>query len=261
MDEAAIKLRDQTLASEVASKLALTFATAEKLVLDVERLYMGRMTTRFTNLRFRERLKRTNPFLLQVRGVITVHQWATNQVMSSLFASEEEAIGHVLEMIAKICHPTAAEPVIADDWDFEIVTPEKVVGYQIKMSWDCMPMSSRRNLSNTTRRMRDHYSKTNQQFDGIFAPCYGRATTTKLPGQDYISLRSRDFWAEVGSGDEDYDFKVGEVCKLLCSEFRAELTETLIPDLVERLSREGEAVFGDGEGGIDFRRLFREINR
>jgi hypothetical protein len=253
--------RDAKLASTVAAALKISIEVAEKFIVDADRLYKTKMTQRFTDLRFQNRLKRTNPFLVQVRGLRTVRQWAEVQVTSALYASEEEAVGHVLEMVAKACHPGAREPLITDDFDFEVETPGRLRGFQVKMSWDCMPMSSRKNLSNTIGRLVDHYAAKGIEFQGMFAPCYGAISTRRPPGQKYITLRSREFWAEVGNGDEDYDSKVGDVCRLLCSEFRADLNTRLIPTLIERLTQEGTRVFGDADGNIDFRKLFRAINR
>ncbi len=258
--EAPLPESEAHLPPEVSAKLGVSIQVAGLIVRDVRRLYMDRMTRRFTDLKFKERLKRTNPFLMQVRGVVTVRQWAENQVNSALFASEEEAIGHVLETIAKACHPGGREPTIPDDFDLEVPSQGTITGYQIKMSWDCMPMSSRKNLSNTIRKLKEHYAPQGIDFVGVFAPCYGRAITKKPPGQDYISMRSRDFWSEVGSGDGGYDVKVGEVCRLLCSEFRAELARSAIPTLIDRLVTEGTKVFGDGEGNIDYGKLFRQVN-
>jgi len=181
-------------------------------------------------------------------------------VASALYASEEEAVGHVLEMVAKACHPGAREPLITDDFDFEVATPGKLRGFQVKMSWDCMPMSSRKNLSNTISHLVAHYAGKGVVFEGMFAPCYGANSTRRPRGQKYITMRSREFWTEVGNGDEGYDVKVGEVCRLLCSEFRADLNDRLVPTLIDRLAQEGTKVFGDGEGNIDFRKLFRAIN-
>lgn len=251
---------DQQLVEHVSGKLGLSQERAKSLIHEVARLYNEKMHKRFTTLKFRERLKRTNPFLLKVRGVTTVAQWAENQVQSALFASEEEALGHVLEAIAKACHPEARPPEEVDDFDFEIVRDDDVIAYQIKMSWDCMPMSSRKNLSNTIRRRREVNEAAGKTFTGIFAPCYGRAQTSQA-GQEYISMRSRDFWKEVGSGDDDFDIKVGEVCGLLCSEFREELSTSAIPKLIDLLSEEGRNSFGDEQGNIAYERLFRAINR
>ncbi|MDO9499661.1 PmeII family type II restriction endonuclease [Falsiroseomonas sp.] len=253
--------RDKTLAEDVSQILGIAFEKARILVTKADLLYKAKMTQRFTDLRFRERLKRTNPFLMQVRGLKTVRQWAETQVASALYASEEEAVGHVLEMVAKICHPQAREPTITDDFDFEVAVEGAIRGYQVKMSWDCMPMSSRKNLSNTIDRLTAHYSTEDIDFKGYFAPCYGSISTRRPPGQKYITIRSRDFWAEVGSGDADFDAKVGEVCRLLFSEFRSDLNGRLIPELVARLAVEGVREFGDSEGDIDYRLLFRAINR
>lgn len=259
--EAAEQVAQATLAEQVAELLRIDTDRTAALIKAVGELYIDRMEKRFTDLKLRERLKRTNPFLLQVRGVRTVREWAENQVGSALFASEEEAIGHVLEMIAKTCHPGAQPPELPDDFDFQETSPEKVRAFQIKMSWDCMPMSSRKNLSNTIVRCRAHYEAQGIEFEGIFAPCYGKAQTTSPPGQAYISMRSRDFWQEVGNGDADYDVRVGDVCRLLCSEFRAQLYTDTIPLLIDELTTEGTKVFGNANGEIDYTRLFREINR
>ena len=253
--------RDLDIAGQVAALLKMKPEDAATLVLKADALYKAKMTRRFTDLKFKERLKRTNPFLAQVRGITTVRDWAATQVASALYASEEEAVGHVLEMIAKTRHPGSREPLITDDFDFEVSSQKSLRGFQVKMSWDCMPMSSRKNLSNTINRMMEHYRQQGIEFEGIFAPCYGSASTRRPPGQLYTTMRSKDFWSEVGSGDEDFDVKVGKVCRLLCSEFRADLNKKLIPDLVNRLTDEGIRVFGRPDGTIDYNRLFRAINR
>lgn len=259
--ETAEQTAQAELVGQISERLGIDPGNTADLIKAVGKLYIDRMEKRFTDLKLRERLKRTNPFLLQVRGVRTVREWAENQVGSALFASEEEAIGHVLEMIAKTCHPSAQPPTLPDDFDFQVTSPEKVRAFQIKMSWDCMPMSSRKNLSNTIVRCRAHYEAQGIEFEGIFAPCYGKAQTTSPPGQAYISMRSRDFWQEVGNGDPDYDARVGDVCRMLCSEFRAQLYSDTIPLLIDALTKEGIKVFGNANGEIDYTRLFREINR
>jgi hypothetical protein len=136
-----------------------------------------------------------------------------------------------------------------------------VHAYQVKMSWDCMPMSSRKNLSNTIRQLSAQYRSAGLDFVGYFAPCYGRALTSRPPGQEYISLASREFWERVGNGERDYDVKVGEVCALLCSEFRSEVLHTLVPTLVANLAQAAQSEIGDDNGAIDYRKLFRRINR
>ncbi len=259
--EADVETAQKTLSAQVAAHLRITPERTAKLIQSVGDLYIARMEKRFTDLKLRERLKRTNPFLLQVRGVRTVREWAENQVTSALFASEEEAIGHVLEMIIKTCHPEAEEPELPDDFDLQVTRSGLVKAYQVKMSWDCMPMSSRKNLSNTTVNCKKHYGEQGIEFEGIFAPCYGKASTTFPKGQNYMSMRSRDFWQEVGNGDDNYDVRVGEVCRMLCSEFRAQLYSNVIPRLIGALTKEGTKVFGNINGEIDYSRLFREINR
>jgi hypothetical protein len=250
------------LAAEVRDILGISQERAEFLVSESERLYVNRMRQRFSELRVSDRLKRTNPFLLRIRGAKTVQDWATLQVQGALYASEEEAVGHLLEAIAKICFPGAVEPTHPDDFDFETPGPgNEVHGYQVKMSWDCMPMSSRKNLSNTIRRVREEHAKFGKLFVGIFAPCYGKATTSKPPGQEYISLASREFWEHVGGGTADYDVRVGEVCALLCSEFRAEVLETLVPALLTKLTTVAQPQIGDANGTLDYTRLFRRVNR
>lgn len=250
------------LTAEVASILSVDTRTAGHLVAEAKRLYVDRMTKRFSELKVAERLKRTNPFLLQIRGARTVQEWAALQIQSALYASEEEAVGHLLEAIAKACYPEARTPAHPDDFDFEATGPEGTVyGYQVKMSWDCMPMSSRKNLSNTIRRVTEEYGKTDQQFVGYFAPCYGRAKTSQAPGQDYVSLASREFWRQVGDGDNDFDVKVGKVCALLCSEFRTQVLNTLVPTLQHDLTAAAQSQIGDEAGNLDYRKLFRRVNR
>jgi hypothetical protein len=258
--------RDKELAVQVVDILRVDSITALRLVEKSDYLYKSKMTRRFTDLRFRERLRRTNPFLVRVRNILTVRQWAETQVGSALYASEEEAIGHVLEMIAKTCHPNATEPDFADDFDYQVRRQSGDItvirGFQVKMSWDCMPMSSRKNLSNTIRLVREKVDSDDgrTRFEGIFAPCYGSPNTRKVRGQQYVTMRSREFWAEIGRGQEDFDCAVGEVCNLLFKEFRHDLNLRLIPDLVERLTSEGERVFGNDDGTIDFEKLFRAVN-
>lgn len=242
--------------------LGIERTRAAFLVAESERLYVDRMRERFSNLRVAERLKRTNPFLLRIRGAKTVEDWAVLQVQSALYASEEEAVGHLLEAIAKICLPGGREPKYTDDFDLEAAGPNgEVYGYQIKMSWDCMPMSSRKNLSNTIRSVKQTYAESNIEFVGYFAPCYGRAKTSQPPGQDYVTLASREFWGRVGGGIEDFDVRVGEVCALLCAEFRQEVMDTLVPELVRSLSDVAQKEIGDPDGTLDYAKLFRRVNR
>ena len=74
-------------------------------------------------------------------------------------------------------------------------------------------------------------------------------------------MSSREFWTKVGSGDPEYDHKVGEVCALLCTEFRNEIEGTLVPDLVERLTDEAQTIIGLPDGNLDYIALFRAVNR
>ncbi|OHT85284.1 PmeII family type II restriction endonuclease [Mycobacteroides saopaulense] len=247
----------------VVKLLGLDIERAKFLVAETERLYVERMRERFSDLRVAERLKRTNPFLLRIRGAVTVRDWATLQVQSALYASEEEAVGHLLEAVAKICLPNGREPKYTDDFDLESDGSKdgEIYGYQIKMSWDCMPMSSRKNLSNTIRSVRDKYADEGMAFVGYFAPCYGRAVTSQPPGQEYVTLASKEFWARVGAGNQNFDVAVGEVCALLCAEFRTEVLETLVPDLIEKLTKAVIPEIGDSGGLIDYKKLFRRINR
>lgn len=250
------------LSLHVEKVLSVDRATAAFLVQEAERLYINRMRERFSELRVAERLKRTNPFLLQIRGAKTVRDWAKLQVESALYASEEEAVGHLLEAIAKACFPDATNPTYPDDFDFQVSLPgQEIHGYQVKMSWDCMPMSSRKNLSNTIRKVREDLESQGFGFIGYFAPCYGKARTTQPPGQEYISLASREFWEKVGGGIKDFDVRVGEVCALLCAEFRIEVLTTLVPNLLDNLTRAALPEIGSPDGAIDYVKLFRRVNR
>ena len=85
--------RDEELADTVASILNINIHKAEEFVKSADRLYKSKMTKRFTELKFSDRLRRTNPFMVRVRNLQTVRQWAETQIASVLFASEEEAIG------------------------------------------------------------------------------------------------------------------------------------------------------------------------
>ena len=107
------------LEAEVQRILGLSPEKASFLVSEAERLYVQRMRERFSDIKVSERLKQTNPFLLRIRGAKTVEDWATLQVQSALYASEEEATGHLLEAIAKICFPGGREPTYTDDFDLE----------------------------------------------------------------------------------------------------------------------------------------------
>jgi hypothetical protein len=257
-----LPIAESELSSQVSYILTITKEQALFLVNESERLYAQRMVQRFSELRVAERLKRTNPFLLRIRGATQVRDWAKLQIESALYASEEEAVGHLLEMIAKSCFPGAAHPTYPDDFDFEVrFSPDVVRGYQVKMSWDCMPMSTRKNLSATIRSVRDEFAKRNVVFEGYFAPCYGKAKTTQPPGQEYISLSSKEFWELVGGGVKDYDVKVGEVCALLCAQSRGRLLESLVPDLLERLTEAAMPEIGDPDGCINYTKLFRRVNR
>lgn len=261
-EDLASTLNVEGLSERVRELLGVSSKKAEFVVREAERLYVSRMRERFSTLKISERLKRTNPFLLRIRGAETVSEWAALQVQSALYASEEEAVGHLLEAIAKTCFPGARAPESPEDLDFEATGPsDEIEGYQVKMSWDCMPMSSRKNLSNTIRRLQGENEAIGREFVGYFAPCYGRATTSKSKGQAYISLASREFWERVGGGTKNYDVRVGEVCALLCSEFRTEVLETLVPNLVSELARAAEPLIGDGTGRINYDRLFRRINK
>jgi hypothetical protein len=258
----ALDVEHQEPVAAVERLLGLDTERATFLVAESKRLYVDRMRERFSTLRVAERLKRTNPFLLRIRGAVTVTDWATLQVQSALYASEEEAVGHLLEAVARICLPGGREPKYTDDFDLESDGPNgEVFGYQIKMSWDCMPMSSRKNLSNTIRAVRRNYATEQVQFVGYFAPCYGRAVTKQPPGQEYITLASKEFWARVGEGDPDFDAAVGEVCALLCAEFRSEILFTLVPELVEKLTEAAIPEVGTPDGSIDYKKLFRRVNR
>ncbi|AWB08313.1 hypothetical protein A6A40_25065 (plasmid) [Azospirillum humicireducens] len=248
------------LIAKVMTILSVSQDQASKIVDKAKELYSDRMKKRFSELKVRERLKRTNPFLVKIRGVKTVKEWADYQVKSALFASEEEAVGHLLEAIAKICHPGASVPHLPDDFDYEIVERNAVTAYQVKMSWDCMPMSTRKNLSNTISILKQHYQQEGKLFVGVFAPCYGKAKTTNPKGQQYTSMRSREFWSKVGSGDQDYDAKVGEVVGLLCAEFRSDVQESLVPELIQRLAEIANEIIGEKDGSLNYLKLFRSVN-
>ena len=247
--------------AEIAAALSIDVERAASLLKLADMLYVERMKARFTDLKVSERLKRTNPFLLRIRGITTVRQWAEVQVQSALFASEEEAVGHLLEKLAATCHPNARPPRFVDDFDFEVVAEQTARGFQVKMSWDCMPMSSRKNLSNTIRKVRNDYASEGIEFTGYFAPCYGRAKTSKSRGQEYVSLASREFWTEVGNGDVNFDIKIGEVCARLCAHSRTVLLETVVPELIVKLTEATLPTLGDSDGNLNYSRLFRRINK
>jgi hypothetical protein len=248
------------LVDAVGDLLGLADPTA--LVTEARRLYEERLTTRFSEIKVRDRIKRTNPFLLHIRGVATTREWAERQVQGALFASEEEAVGHLLEAIAIACHPNAATPRFPDDLDYEVdLSDNQVEGYQVKLSWDCMPMSSRKNLSVTVEKLAAQYGAEGKEFVGYFAPCYGKAKTTSPPGQAYVSLSSRTFWAKVGNGDIEFDLKVGKAVALICGEFRRRLEQDLIPTLTDSLVEAAHPIIGAPNGALDMEKLFRAVNR
>src|SRR4051812_33359880 len=88
VDETATQPLDE-VTRRVQAILSITHDQARFLVAESERLYVDRMRDRFSQLRVSERLKRTNPFLLRIRGAETVEDWATLQIESALYASEE----------------------------------------------------------------------------------------------------------------------------------------------------------------------------
>jgi hypothetical protein len=75
-----------------------------------------------------------------------------------------------------------------------------------------------------------------------------------------MSMRSREFWSNVGGGDSEYDVKVGQVTGLLCSKIRAEVESSLIPKLIDRLVEVAMPLIGNFSGEIDYQKLFREVN-
>ena len=167
----------------------------------------------------------------------------------------------MLELIAKLCHPGAVYDERRDDFDYEIIEGKDVYGYQIKMSWDCMPMSTRKNLSATILRLRKEYEAKGMTFTGYFAPCYGRKKSGLAGKQAYHTLASREFWSKVGSGDKNFDAKVGEVCALLCSEGRVHIIGVIVPALIDNVAAAAKPLIGDAEGGIDFVKLFKQVNK
>ena len=128
------------------------------------------------------------------------------------------------------------------------------------MSWDCMPMSYRKNLYNTIKTVSEQLAEENMTFVGFFAPCYGKANTTRPPGQAYISLASKEFWERVGNGRTDFDVSVGKVCALLCAEYRITVLESLVPVLLDNLTAAALPEIGRKDGSIDNAKLFRRVN-
>jgi Type II restriction endonuclease EcoO109I len=249
------------LVEDVARLLELPEDRADAIVSELSGIYQRRMKKRFSGHKFAERIKRTNPFLLQIRNITTVSGWAKNQIVSTLQASEEEAIGHLIEAIAKHCYPGARQPTYPDDFDLEVEEGGEVRGYQIKMSWDCMPMSSRKNLSATIAKLEEKFASDGKKFVGIFAPAYGKSSATKPLGQRYESLASSVFWRRVGGNKPNFDVRVGQACALMCREFREELERDLLPTLEKDLTELALARFGEADGTINYPKLFGLINR
>jgi len=65
-------LPEDELRAEVGRLLGIDEGASRRLIDEAERLYKDRMTTRFSDLKTAERIKRTNPFLLRIRGAKTV---------------------------------------------------------------------------------------------------------------------------------------------------------------------------------------------
>ena len=74
-------------------------------------------------------------------------------------------------------------------------------------------------------------------------------------------ISATEFWQRVGGGDSDYDVKVGEACEAMCAEFRENLSATLIPQLVKRLTEAARPLIGDDKGRIAYTKLFRQVNK
>jgi Type II restriction endonuclease EcoO109I len=253
--------KEPELVKKISDLLSISEEKAHSILIAAEKLYVEKMTKRFSRLDVAKRLQRTNPFLLGIRGAKTVEDWSKLQVQSVLFASEEEAVGHLLEYIAKHCHPNAIFAERREDFDYEIEIGDTVYGYQVKMSWDCMPMSTRKNLSATILKFREKYEAMGKKFVGYFAPCYGRKKDGKVGKQEYHGLPSRKFWESVGNGKKDFDAKVGEVCALLCSEARQQIIKERLPDLIDRVAKAALPLIGDAQGNIDFVKLFKQVNK
>ena len=73
-------------------------------------------------------------------------------------------------------------------------------------------------------------------------------------------MRVGRFGLRVGGGDTEHDAKVGDVCGLLCSEFRTQVKEELIPALIEDLTKAATPLIGNANGQVDYKKLFRLIN-
>src|SRR5262249_10246602 len=156
--------------------LSIDKGKAQLLVDTAKQTYIEIMSTRFSETKLSERLRRTNPFLLRIRGVETVEGWARNQIQSTLFASEEEAVGHLLEEIALISHPNAKRPRYPEHFDYAVEKGDEVEYYQVKMSWDAMNYSSRGKLSDRISQLEEIYAAKGKRLRAYFAPCYGKPT-------------------------------------------------------------------------------------
>lgn len=247
-----------TIEKQIAELLTISDIKANLIAIEAN-IYSQKLTTRFLNINFRNRLRRTNPFLLQACGITTIKEWADFQVDSTLRASSEEALGHFLEAIVKILHPRSVEPEFPDDLDMEIIDGNDREGCQIKMSFDCLSNSMRKNLSHTITKLTEYYRKIGIAFTGLFCPLYGATKTTKQPAQSYTILRSRDFWDEIGA-QTCFDESIGQLCKLLCIEATKQLHTQLIPSLKDNLQKEGSKFFGNSDGTINYHKLFRLVN-
>ena len=73
--EPGAEVNKSELIGKVQHLLSIGETQAKSLILGAETLYIEKMRKRFSKLDISKRLKRTNPFLLMIRGAKTVKDW------------------------------------------------------------------------------------------------------------------------------------------------------------------------------------------
>jgi len=257
MVDAPTTVPTQTL--QVAEILGISLEQAQRIWNLASEKYNACMKKRFSEVGVRRRINNTNPFMTAVRDTKTVEKWAYLQVLSTFFASEEEAIGHLLEALAKECHIGARPPKYPDGLDYEVEKDNSVTGYQVKSGKD-LNSSTKNNLSVTSNSVKEKYQAEGKTFNCIAASCYGRKSTTSPPSHDFTYLSSREFWSQIGNNNPSFDYKIGQVLNLICAEFHREIKDVLAPELCTRLTQEALPLIGNPDGTLNLEKLFRQVN-
>ena len=81
-----------------------------------------------------------------------------------------------------------------------------------------MPMSSRKNLSNTIRSLKQIYADQGMTFARVFRPLLRQGDHDNAQGPGLRFHGKSRVSTRVGAGDPGFDVKVGEVCALLSAQ-------------------------------------------